>query len=151
MFADGAGWWRFTDLGNIDQFTVRHNPAAADNTEQPIRQRFGIDIQFGHTPVGIMGRGKPELERIFEKLILRLKMVGGEKHSLGPDNTVPVFHDFLQLLPVAAQNGGDLLAKRVPEVLHSPEVQHFREAGAAGEGAGHRHEVVRRANGRERR
>ena len=71
----------------------------------------------------------------FKKLVLCLELLRGEEHPLGPDHAVAVPHR-LELLPVRAENGRDLLSKRVLETLHGREVEHFGETGAPCEPAG---------------
>src|SRR5262245_1032985 len=47
---------------------------------------------------------------------------------------------------MTAQNGGNLFAKRVLEVLHSSEVQHFGEVRPTCKTGRHCHKIVRRAH-----
>src|SRR5215472_3482550 len=56
----------------------------------------------------------------------------------------------LELLRMAAEYGGDLLAERVLEVLDRGEVEHLGETGAAGETTGNGDEAVGRSRGAKR-
>ena len=92
MFGDGARRRQFIGVRHVERLAVGHDAGAFGEAEQAVAEGVGIDVEFGDAPVGKLRGGEPELEGVFEKLILRLELLGSEKHPLGPDDTVPVSH-----------------------------------------------------------
>ena len=92
MVGDGARRRQFIGVRHVEGLAIGHDAGAFGEAEQAVAKGVGIDVERGDTPVGKLGRRKPELEGVLKKLVLRLELLGGEKHPLGPDDTVAVSH-----------------------------------------------------------
>ena len=60
--------------------------------KESIGQALLVDVKVGNTPIGKMRRRKSEVEEVLEILILRLKVLRGQEHTLGPHNTMQTLH-----------------------------------------------------------
>ena len=92
MVGDGARRRQFVGIRHVEGFAIGHDAGALGEAEQAVAEGVGIDVESGHAPVGELRRREPELEGVLKELILRLELLGREKHPLGPDDAVPVSH-----------------------------------------------------------
>src|SRR5215831_9051559 len=115
-----AGRWKMLDdrtrrrhvvgPGDLERFSIGHEAVAFGQSELAVLQRFRINLKICDAPIGEMGGRKSKIQVVFEKLILRLEMLRSQKHSLRPDDPMPVLHDSLYLLTMFLQNRCDLFA-----------------------------------------
>ena len=68
----------------------------------PLQQPFLVDQQVAETPRTILKSLHLEMQRIFNKSILELKMLRGKEGSLGPDDGLEALHGVVVRVPTIA-------------------------------------------------
>jgi hypothetical protein len=60
--------------------------------ERPVRQRFLVDFEADHAPIRKQGDIEPELQALFQKVVVNLEVLRRQEHSFRPDDAPQVFH-----------------------------------------------------------
>src|ERR1051326_5277686 len=92
MVGGGSGRRHLVAFGNVEGLAVRHDAAALEKTQLSVCQSFSVDIQVRYAPIRILRTGKPKLNIVLKKLILGLEMLRCQKHSLRPNDAMPILH-----------------------------------------------------------
>ncbi len=79
-------------IRHVERLAVRQQASRSDELEKPIRERIGVDLDFGHAIVCELRGSEAELDQVFKIEILGLEMLGRKEHSLGPDDSWLALH-----------------------------------------------------------
>ena len=90
----GQQLWRRRGVGAgyVKHQAVGKNPGGARNTERAAGQLLLADLHLGETPRAEREVIQVELEQVFKKAVLKLKVLGAQECPLGPDYRLQSFH-----------------------------------------------------------
>src|SRR6266850_1232426 len=86
---------KFVRVRHPECETIRHDSTGFDEPDQTVGESLLVDFQSRDAPVGVVGSGEPELRDIFKICVLRLKVLGIEKHPFRPDHALMLLHGYL--------------------------------------------------------